>query len=611
MPRFRPRNTKARPKKVRLPLSCLALTRLVKSLEARVAELEAQVLALPTGPQHLPSSMASKVAQATISFGVPSSGAYLQSKISTTLFLRPSCPPLAVSATTQNQGPETATSEGDSSDAGGQHPAQPERPYTSNLIDLKSIPYWALERMVRNYAGTHLPQYPCISETMLQSIVERTQNEDLQDSTEPSVYGASTDSGLGPFEYFVLAISALTMTWKDEQQARTTSESFYKSALKHLQVLEDPSEIKALQISLLLAHFAHMCPERVDNWTCIANAVRIVLALGLHREFPQGIDPEQARLRSELFWVAYGMERSLCANLRLPLSFPEEAITTKLKDPSLDEPDTFITDDMRKKSSANHIYRYRSLETEVHRVLYLKEDLALHGATIRDWITDITHRLEGWYAKAQTYTQYNMLEFKHVQFYHLRLRIHRPTPTLSIRHPDDWANSEGCQRLIEDYLSQERRRRLFYPWHGTHILFETALVALDASWSAREYQPLRGQAERMVQTLIPQCLQILTNIGQRWSEATRCADKLRPMVEKVSSAFSWAAQVSVFEAAAIADEIESLLFSDKSLSWNRAAMGDINFGFEDGNLFFDNLLVDDLETFQWAPEWDLLSGEML
>ncbi|KAH8650476.1 fungal-specific transcription factor domain-containing protein [Ilyonectria robusta] len=560
--------------------------------------------------------MASKVAQATISFGVPSSGSYLQSKISTTLFLRPSCPPLAVSAAAQNPGPETDSLEEGNSDAGGQHPPQSERPYTSNLIDLKSIPYWALERMVRNYAGTHLPQYPCISEAMLQSIVERTQNEGLEDSAEPSVYGPSVDSGLGPFEYFilfiVLAISALTMTWKDEQQARTTSESFYKSALKHLQVLEDPSEIKALQISLLLAHFAHMCPERVDNWTCIANAIRIVLALGLHREFPQGMDPEQARLRSELFWVAYGMERSLCANLRLPLSFPEEAITTKLKDPSPDESNaSFTTDDIRKKSSANHICRYRSLETEVHRVLYLKEDLALNGVPIGDWITDITGQLEGWYAEAQTYTQYNMLEFKHVQFYHLRLRIHRPTPTLSIRHPDDWANSGGCQRLIEDYLSQERRRRLFYPWHGTHILFETALVALDASWSARDYQPLREQAERMVQTLIPQCLQILTNIGQRWSEATRCANKLRPMVEKVSSAFAWAAQVSVFEAVAIADEIETLLFSDKSLSWNRAAMGDINFGFEDGNLFFDNLLVDDLETFQWAPEWDLLSGEML
>ncbi|RSL86235.1 hypothetical protein CEP51_002925 [Fusarium floridanum] len=589
---------------------------LVKSLEARVAELEAQVLALPTGPQHLPSSMASKVAQATISFGVPSSGSYLQSKISTTLFLRPSCPPLAVSATAQNLGPETDSPGEGESDTGGQHSTHPERPYTSNPIDLGSIPHWALERMVRNYAGTHLPQYPCISEAMLQSIVERTQNEDLQDSAEPSPYGASTGSGLGPFEYFVLfivlAISALTMTWKDEQQARTTSESFYKSALKHLQVLEDPSEIKALQISLLLAHFAHMCPERVDNWTCIANAVRIVLALGLHREFPQEIDPAQARLRSELFWVAYGMERSLCSNLRLPLSFPEEAITTKLKDPSLDESVTFITDDMRKKSSANHICRYRALETEVHRVLYLKEDLALNGVPIGDWIMDINQRLEGWYTEAQTYTQYNMLEFKHVQFYHLRLRIHRPTPTLSIRHPDDWGIVlESSQRLIEDYLSQERRRRLFYPWHGTHILFETALVALDASWSARDYQPLREQAERIVQTLIPQCLQILRNIGQRWSEATRCAEKLRPLVEKVSSAVAWAAQVSVFEAAAIADEIEGLLFSDKSLSWNRAAMGDINFGFEDGNLFFDNLLVDDLETFQWAPEWDLLSGEMV
>lgn len=98
----------------------------------------------------------------------------------------------------------------------------------------------------------------------------------------------------------------------------------------HLHLLEVDSDIEALQVSLLLAHYAHMRPERVDNWTCIANAVRITLALGLFQEPPPTMDPEQASQRSELFWVAYGMERSLCASLRLPLSFPEEAITTKV-----------------------------------------------------------------------------------------------------------------------------------------------------------------------------------------------------------------------------------------------------------------------------------------
>lgn len=102
---------------------------------------------------------------------------------------------------------------------------------------------------------------------------------------------------------------------------------------------------------------------------------------------------------------------------------------------------------MIKKSSANHLYRYRALETEVHRVLYLQEDIpALNGTTIGDWMLDISSRLETWYANAQTYTQYNMLEFKHVQFNHLRARIHRPTPRLRARLPEDWGIVlESCE----------------------------------------------------------------------------------------------------------------------------------------------------------------------
>jgi hypothetical protein len=189
--------------------------------------------------------------------------------------------------------------------------------------------------MIRNYADTHLPQYPCITESMLDDIVRRVGAEELADTSSLLLHGIPADSGLGHFEYFVLfivlAISAMTLTWKAEDQALSASESFYNSALKNLQVLGEHGEIKSLQISLLLAHYAHMCPQRVDNWTCISDAVRIVLNLGLHKESPEGLDIEQQRLRSTLFWVTYGMERSLSSNLRLPLSFPEEVITTKVR----------------------------------------------------------------------------------------------------------------------------------------------------------------------------------------------------------------------------------------------------------------------------------------
>lgn len=294
-----------------------------------MAELEARMLAFREAPQNVPHVIASAIADATISFGLPSSGSYVRSKISSALFFRPACPPLAVVRERGQMGFSKQQT----------FPGNEERPTlnkqsSKSVINLSSIPSNAIEQMVRNYTAIHLPQYPCISESMLYDIVERTQNEQLDDPDSLLLPGTNSPSGLGHFEYFVLfitlAISAMTLTWRGEDQARATSESFFHSAFRHLQALEDHSSIKALQISLLLAHYAHMCPENVDNWTCIANAIRIVLNLGLYTQPPDTITKAEQQQRADLFWVAYGMERSLSSNLRLPLAFPEEVITLQV-----------------------------------------------------------------------------------------------------------------------------------------------------------------------------------------------------------------------------------------------------------------------------------------
>lgn len=305
----------------------------MRSLEARVAELEAQVLPFQTGSQNVPYLMSLKVAQATISVGLPSPGTYMRAQVSPALFFQPSCPPLAVVRERRLDSPIVEKSP----------PTSNEKPmawkrhtkYSSgNPINLNSVPFSAIQRMIHNYVDIHLPQYPCVLQSMLEDIVKRTRHEELGDTNSLLVYGIPAASGLGHFEYFilliVLAISAMTLTWKAEDQARAASESFYNSAIKHLQAFKDPGQIQALQISLLLAHYAHLCPERVDNWTCIANAVRIVLSLGLYMEGPERINQDEGLQRRTLFWVTYGMERSLCTNLRLPLSFLEEAITVKV-----------------------------------------------------------------------------------------------------------------------------------------------------------------------------------------------------------------------------------------------------------------------------------------
>lgn len=313
-----------------IPTDAEPVVSLVKSLEAKVADLEVQMQKFKADVSNLPYLMTSKVAQATASAAVPPPGLFLHSKVSPGLFFRPSCPPLAV---VRGRGYSFSASR--SSPLAESPPSKHYSRYnTGTLINLDSVPISAIIRMVRNYVTIHLPQYPCISKSMLENIVQRACEREMENLNSALVHGTPEMTSIGSFEYFVLfivlALSSMTLTWKDDNKARVASGSFFNSALKHLQAVSNHSEIQALQISLLLAHYAHMCPERVDNWACISNAIRIVLNLGLHLECPVGLSEEQMTQRSDLFWVAYGMERSLCTNLRLPLSFPEEAITAEV-----------------------------------------------------------------------------------------------------------------------------------------------------------------------------------------------------------------------------------------------------------------------------------------
>lgn len=129
---------------------------------------------------------------------------------------------------------------------------------------------------------------------------------------------------------------------------------------------------------------------------------------------------------------------------------------------------------------------------------------------------------------------------------------------------------------------------------------------MDASWSARGYDPLVAEAVDMVQIWIPQCLSLLSAIGQRWNEATACVNKLNPLVQRVSSSFF---SVSADRDISIAKDINALLFSDRPPVWNPAVSGD-DFGF--GSMrYFDDLPVDDLNFLQWGVDWDIMPADML
>jgi hypothetical protein len=399
---------------------------------------------------------------------------------------------------------------------------------------LGKIPYAALSQMVSNFVNIHLPQYPCIDEPVVHNTLANILRFDGGDTDTVLKSGVPSESGLTHFDYFlvfiILAVSSLTLTWRDDMQARAASDGFLDCAVQHLTLAPEVTELQRLQTLLLLAHYGHLNPVKVDNWTCIWKATRIVMEMGLQKQPPPNCDPSTIRMRNKLFWCAYGMERSLSTLLRLPLTIDQDTITAP---PDLDAAAGI------KQSVANHLYIHRAVETELHRVLWL-QDVSAQGehVSLDAWQRNILARLEVWHGKAKEYSRYDMLPANMIQYGFFKLRLFRPSPRLPPRNPEAQKLCfDACTILVEDYQQQVRKRRLFYPWLAVHILFEAAVVMLEACWALRDLPTMRAQAKVVLSGTLPDGLGVLAKIAETWPEATLCNRFLAPLVDEVGKRF--------------------------------------------------------------------------
>ncbi|RAO71771.1 uncharacterized protein BHQ10_007783 [Talaromyces amestolkiae] len=534
---------------------------LLRALEDQVTELERQASKLHHSPANITLALTSKLAQATLLADTSGLRPFFLSNTTSSVLSKPSCLPLAVCHLALKP-----------SSSSGADAVQSQQQQCLSSTNLRRIPYAAIEQMLSNYTNIHLPQYPCVSEQYIYDAVGRLMSVHDGDTDAVLSLGIPACSDLTHYDYFmvfiVFAVSSLTLTWKNEHQARTASNAFFDTALHHLRLAPEVTDIQRLQTYLLLAHYANLNPSRADNWMCIWNATRIVLDLGLHKQASVVLlqdEIEEAAFPNKLFWCTYGMERSLSATVRLSLALPEDSITAS-HDTDWDA-DT-------KYASASHLYRFRALETEVHRTLYLQQDTRHRSRTdLNSWIGDIIHRLDAWLERATEFSKYQMLEFRMVQYGLLKARLFRPSPGLECRTAEDREQCfNACTILVEDYQHQTRRRRLFYPWHGVHNLFEAAVIMLESCWALRDYEPLRYQARHILAVTLPDCLTLLNKVGESWQEATLCSVYLSPILEETARAYSdrALAQMNADRIAAesiTTGKLRKLLFPDGPLLW--------------------------------------------
>jgi hypothetical protein len=519
----------------------------VTSLEERAAELRGQLREKFAQGSENRGDIVACIAGATLAVESPRVTSFFDDLTLSTLCYTPSVPPLAVSRHANSAVYWNHNGGGDQRD---QAPREM-RPPRTHALDLKKVPQSAIVSMLRIYTTSLLHHYPIVDRAFVQDIYQ-------------SIYEPQSVSHIRHFDYFVLytilSISSITLAWKTPQQACALSLAFFSSALQHLRRVSDLHGLPRLQALLLLAHYAHVNPMAASAWACTAAAVRTSLDLGLIEPSASETSQEEQETRQRLFWVTYDMDRGLSAMLRLPLSFPEESIHHTV-------PEVAATQNTQHCTS-RHLYSYRRIETEVHRVLHLLEDTAkLRSQGLDAWLISIESALEEWYVNSEHALPTDSLPFLHTMYFYLKAKIYRPTPRLPNRcSKDQQMCFELCKHIIESVSDLSKVQQLTYTWQAAHILFGAAILLLNVCWECRALPWMQPSAIQVLSNVIPRCLGLLDTIGIMWKGARVCASHIRSILDEVARPYSLNIELEsppMIDEAMTTERLQALLFADR------------------------------------------------
>lgn len=129
----------------------------------------------------------------------------------------------------------------------------------------------------------------------------------------------------------VFAIALLRMQKQDPSQVSMwLADRYHRTALHALNTTSLPNTVEGVQALLLVALHSYYHPTFWASWKTVGAALRLAAELGLHQQCSDGMDPLEIDTRSRVFWVAYSMDRNLCAAMSLPSGLSDGAISVQV-----------------------------------------------------------------------------------------------------------------------------------------------------------------------------------------------------------------------------------------------------------------------------------------
>ncbi|SMQ46968.1 unnamed protein product [Zymoseptoria tritici ST99CH_3D1] len=312
-----------------------------------------------------------------------------------------------------------------------------------------------------------------------------------------------------PYQNFICRMVIAISLQKMDTQYAGLADSYYLAALKYLEPVVRPMDIKTLQCFALMAQYSLLTPTRTAIYYVVGIAVRLAQALGLNEEKTltrarpdEPIDYLEIDMRRRMFWCIMVMEYGLAHSLGRPAMLAtgqdhidvswfetcdDQYITPEGIDPNAPRPTI-------KKWVAIHFFKMRLLQLEIRRKLYQRKRKEPKDDT-DPWFIRMDAKLAAWRdASPASDGGHGLDKTWFIGRYNTMIVfLYRPSPQVPRPSLDAAMKCfEACDFNIYMQREQIRRRNVDMTWIFTQSLF----MAINTMLWALSYVEVRRKHSR-------------------------------------------------------------------------------------------------------------------
>ncbi|KAB8416398.1 hypothetical protein FH972_024917 [Carpinus fangiana] len=362
----------------------------------------------------------------------------------------------------------------------------------------------------------------------------------------------------GPLTAFqvnmVLAIAASDLSRR--LKVPLNPDGYFSNAQKLLDKFSTEGSLKGLQCLLLLVVFAINHPNTgLNAWYLHYETIASVLDLGLQRDVSKMAIPlKEQEMRTRIFWVVYSLDRRLATIMGRPIGLRDEACELRYPlDVDDEQLDRISSASDAQRGQVTHLtwaimlFKLAQINSEIKYVLHsISKDSGHYSfapvTNVLEWQQGMARRLDDWINQLPSSSWGDGEEAATLRqiwlqrCHEIYILLQWPSPAIRlppepIMHRCYQSAQASLTTLVELYQNDQ----LVYNTMTIHSVFVSSLTMLYCLGTIPNMANSITQPTNDIER-IHQSLNILSSLGEHWTEARKARDGLghvaRPILRK-------------------------------------------------------------------------------